>query len=199
MHGIPKLVIADNVPFWSRKCLLLAQEWGFTIVTSSLCYPLSNGRVERAVQTVSRGWQLDRTCTLAVLLVTDMWYISLDIGNINESESQSYPRGTRARERFTPGDEVLVQKEGLWYPTAVVDRHTSPRSYWVRDLDGKSSGKEELVRGSSLIGDRESRDKSVSEAKSGKEGLSVQDCRSECTTRVGRVVRKPGYLSDFVE
>ncbi|KAJ8872595.1 hypothetical protein PR048_026201 [Dryococelus australis] len=86
-HGIQKLAIADNVPFWSRECLLLAQEWGFTIVTSGPRYPHSNGIADRAVQTAKR-WQLDRTCTLAVSLVNDVRHISLAIGNINESESQ---------------------------------------------------------------------------------------------------------------
>ena len=51
-HGIPDEVVADNVPFSSKECLLFAKEWGFKISTSSPRYPQSNGMSERAIQTI---------------------------------------------------------------------------------------------------------------------------------------------------
>ena len=51
-HGIPRDVIADNVPFNSTECKNFAREWNFNIIPSSPRYPASNGLAERNVQTV---------------------------------------------------------------------------------------------------------------------------------------------------
>lgn len=50
--GIPKQVIADNVPFSSSECREFAKKWDFEITTSSPRYPKSNGLAERGVQIV---------------------------------------------------------------------------------------------------------------------------------------------------
>ena len=52
-HGIPEQLICDNMPFASRKIANFAQEWGFTITTTSPTYPQSNGLAERNVQTIA--------------------------------------------------------------------------------------------------------------------------------------------------
>lgn len=51
-HGIPQIVVADNVPFNSIECKNFAKEWNFTILPSSPRYPVSNGLAERNVQTI---------------------------------------------------------------------------------------------------------------------------------------------------
>ena len=51
-HGIPEEVISDNMPFASREMQAFANEWGFTITTTSPGYPKSNGFAERNVQTI---------------------------------------------------------------------------------------------------------------------------------------------------
>ena len=51
-HGIPDILMADNMPFASTKVRQFAAEWGFRIVTSSPRYPQSNGQAERFVGTV---------------------------------------------------------------------------------------------------------------------------------------------------
>ena len=48
--GIPKRVIADNVPFNSFECHSFAKRWNFEITTVSPKYPRANGQSERAVQ-----------------------------------------------------------------------------------------------------------------------------------------------------
>ncbi|KAB0804231.1 hypothetical protein PPYR_01201, partial [Photinus pyralis] len=53
-HGIPKILICDNVPFGSYECTKFSKEWNFEIRTSSPRYPQSNGQAERAVQTAER-------------------------------------------------------------------------------------------------------------------------------------------------
>jgi hypothetical protein len=48
-HGIPQEVIADNMPFASYEYRKFAQDWGFTLKTSSPRYPQSNGEAEKYV------------------------------------------------------------------------------------------------------------------------------------------------------
>lgn len=48
--GIPKIIIADNMPFGSYECAEFAKRMDFKFVTSSPHYPKSNGLAERSVQ-----------------------------------------------------------------------------------------------------------------------------------------------------
>lgn len=48
-HGIPDELIADNMPYASYAVRAFANDWGFTITTSSPHYPKSNGLAEKAV------------------------------------------------------------------------------------------------------------------------------------------------------
>jgi hypothetical protein len=50
-HGIPDIVIADNMPYSSYECQRFAKEYDFEFQTSSPGYPKSNGLAERFVQT----------------------------------------------------------------------------------------------------------------------------------------------------
>ena len=43
-HGIPKILISDNMPFSSFEMAKFAKEWNFQIITSSPRYPRSNGQ-----------------------------------------------------------------------------------------------------------------------------------------------------------
>ena len=51
-HGIPRIVITDNMPFASQEFQQFAQGWGFEQRFSSPGYPQSNGMVERAIQSI---------------------------------------------------------------------------------------------------------------------------------------------------
>ena len=53
-HGIPNTVVADNMPLNSAKFKDFAKIWQFTITTTSLNFPQSNGLVEKNVQTIKR-------------------------------------------------------------------------------------------------------------------------------------------------
>lgn len=48
-HGIPRVLIADNMPFSSSECKQFSDSWNFDIITSSPLYPKSNGLAEKAV------------------------------------------------------------------------------------------------------------------------------------------------------
>jgi len=43
-HGIPEIVVADNMPFDSYECKQFSKEWNFIFTTSSPNYPKSNGQ-----------------------------------------------------------------------------------------------------------------------------------------------------------
>lgn len=47
--GVPKQLLADNMPFSSYKFIEFSNEWNFQVVTSSPHYPQSNGLAERRV------------------------------------------------------------------------------------------------------------------------------------------------------
>ena len=54
IHGIPSQLIADNMPFSSKKFKQFASDWNFQVITSSPTYPQSNGLAERYVQTIKK-------------------------------------------------------------------------------------------------------------------------------------------------
>ena len=68
-HGIPEVVIADNMPFNSIEFHKFAKEWDFTIITSSPNYPQSNGLVERNVQTIKRLFSKAKESNTSIDLV----------------------------------------------------------------------------------------------------------------------------------
>jgi len=54
-HGIPETFRSDNGPqYSSEEFTRFASSYGFRHITSSPCYPQSNGQVERMVQTIKR-------------------------------------------------------------------------------------------------------------------------------------------------
>ncbi|KAK3914524.1 hypothetical protein KUF71_023925 [Frankliniella fusca] len=60
IHGIPMVLLADNNPFKSFKCINFAKEHNFEIVSCSPHYHQSNGLAEKAVSIVK---QFLRKCT----------------------------------------------------------------------------------------------------------------------------------------
>lgn len=56
-HGVPEIMMSDNMPFASYEFGLFAEEWGINQVTSSPTYARSNGQVERTIQTLKRLMQ----------------------------------------------------------------------------------------------------------------------------------------------
>ena len=58
-HGVPHVVIVDNMPFNNRKFKVFATSWNFQVVTLNLIisiplygYPQPNSLVEGNVQTI---------------------------------------------------------------------------------------------------------------------------------------------------
>lgn len=51
-HGVPEMLVSDNVPFNSLEFREFAESWNFSVTTSSPNYPKSNGMAENAVKLV---------------------------------------------------------------------------------------------------------------------------------------------------
>jgi transposase InsO family protein len=70
-HGIPEVLVADNMPFNSQEMRQFAHEYGFVIKTSSPGFPQSNGQSERMIGTIKqllrKAKEEDRDPNLALL------------------------------------------------------------------------------------------------------------------------------------
>lgn len=82
-YGIPKILIADNMPFGSFEFKKFAEEWKFKIITSSPRYPKSNGEAESAVKITKNLLRKNNDLELALLS-----YRSTPIPGIGLSPSQ---------------------------------------------------------------------------------------------------------------
>ncbi|XP_017892179.1 uncharacterized protein K02A2.6-like [Ceratina calcarata] len=51
-HGIPEIIVSDNMPLASYKFKNFAELWGIKLITSSPHYPKSNGQAESGVKIV---------------------------------------------------------------------------------------------------------------------------------------------------
>ena len=74
-HGIPEQLCTDNVPFNSAEFRKFANEWNFTLITSSPNYPQSNGQAEKAVHI------LKQLLTKAILSGRDPYIALLEYRN----------------------------------------------------------------------------------------------------------------------
>jgi hypothetical protein len=70
-HGIPKILIADNMPFNSLIFKEFSKKWNFQIITSSPHYPKSNGLVKKAVhiakQLIKKKIEENKDLDIAIL------------------------------------------------------------------------------------------------------------------------------------
>lgn len=84
--GVPRVIIADNVPFNSFECRNVANRWDFKIINSSPLYPKSNGLAERAVQIIKNIFK--KATSEEEVFVALMEYRSTPIKDMNLSPAQ---------------------------------------------------------------------------------------------------------------
>ena len=53
-HGIPEVIVADNMPYNCIEFKQFAKDWGFRVTKTSPTYPQSNGMSQKAVQVVKK-------------------------------------------------------------------------------------------------------------------------------------------------
>ena len=103
-HGVPREIIADNMPFNSNECRAFANEWDITITTSSPHYPQSNGLAEKAVGIVKN--MMKKTKNSDQLCIALMNYNNTPLGDLDLSPSQ-LSQNRRMRTKIVTKTESL--------------------------------------------------------------------------------------------
>ena len=103
-HGVPREIIADNMPFNSNECRAFANEWDILITTSSPHYPQSNDLAEKAVGIVKN--MMKKTKNSDQLCVALMNYNNTPLGDLDLSPSQ-LSQNRRMRTKLVTKTESL--------------------------------------------------------------------------------------------
>lgn len=127
--GIPKLVIADNVPFGSRECREFAERWDFEIVTSSPRYPKSNGQAERGVQIVKN--MMRRSKTREELQIALLEYRNTPTKDLSVSPSQLM-FNRRLRTKLPVSEKLLMPKINERVHEQLVNKSLNSKRYYDR-------------------------------------------------------------------
>ncbi|XP_039307927.1 uncharacterized protein K02A2.6-like [Solenopsis invicta] len=127
-HGIPDIVIADNMPYSSYECQRFAKEYDFEFQTSSPGYPKSNGLAERFVQTAKNILRKSEDLNGAL-----MEYRNTPITSLKRSPAELlYQRKLKTKLPVVEkGDTIVYKNKKQWQPAVVVSKHKSPRSYLI--------------------------------------------------------------------
>lgn len=173
--GIPRVLVADNMPFNSHQFQSFAKLWNFQIVTSSPEYAQSNGLAEKAVHIAKQMLRkclrdqneieialLEYRCTpvgnLGVapseLLMSRLLRTKLPTADINlrprvqdiknkqikiqEGYKAWYDKKANRKEiELIKGQTVMVKKKYGWAPGIVVKKAETPRSYIIKQENGR--------------------------------------------------------------
>lgn len=88
IHGIPEIVVADNMPFDSYECKQFSKEWNFTFATSSPNYPKSNGQSEKAVGIIKDMLKKCKNEGVVDFELFKLNYNNSPVGGLNFSPAQ---------------------------------------------------------------------------------------------------------------
>jgi hypothetical protein len=126
-HGVPIELIADNMPFASKAMREFADNWNFTITTSSPTYPQSNGQSERFVQSIKRLLKKasdDKSDPYVGL----MQYRNAQIAGLDVSPAQLlFSRRLRTK---LPSSSASLQPEVMPRHKALLDRQAKQKQYF---------------------------------------------------------------------
>lgn len=125
--GIPKIIIADNMPFDSYECRKFAEQFDFFIETSSPHYPKSNGLAERAVQICKN--KLPGHVSKFKSKVNEN--VEAEQKMKTENSKKYYDAQAKQRDEFNVNDTVFMRLSNKWVPGRITQKWHTPRSYVV--------------------------------------------------------------------
>lgn len=170
-HGIPDILVADNMPYASYEFKKFSDTFKFQVVTSSPHYAKSNGFAEAGVKIakslLKKGSDLDvallnyRTSQItgvgyspSELLMGRKLKTKLPVSHkslldpVNTSKGyekilnkqklakQYYDTCAKERQEFSAGDNVTINRDGIWEPAQIINKCNEPRSYIVKTENG---------------------------------------------------------------
>uniref|UniRef100_A0A3Q0QWP2 Integrase catalytic domain-containing protein n=1 Tax=Amphilophus citrinellus TaxID=61819 RepID=A0A3Q0QWP2_AMPCI len=143
-HGIPEKV---RPCYNSRDFSQFAKRWGFQHITSSPCYPQSNGIAEKTVQTAKRiltkAREDGKDPYLEFLEYRNFRRLrsilsSEDCASQKKGLPKPYDKTARPLPTLLPGASVYFQREdGRWQPATVTGPAETPQSYHIKTSDGQ--------------------------------------------------------------
>lgn len=143
-HGLPRTIVADNMPFTSHEFKKFCSENDIELVTSSPRYPQSNGFAERAVQTAKR------IIIKAKESNSEWWPALLEYRNTPLSDTKLSPNQMlMSRHTRTP----IPAHNSIFAPQANSNAHDSIRAGKRKQqiyYDQKAKHKEDFVPGQSV-------------------------------------------------
>ncbi len=129
-HGIPEVLVADNMPFGSRELRAFAHEWGFCVTTSSPKHAASNGQSERFVGTVKqlmrKAFEEGRDPHIALLM-----YRNTPISGMRYSPAQLL-MSRMLRDHVPTPTMMLHPKLAADAHTALMDRQAKQKKFFDR-------------------------------------------------------------------
>ncbi|CAI6369196.1 unnamed protein product [Macrosiphum euphorbiae] len=139
IHGIPKQLVADNMPFNSNEFQNFATDWEFVITTSSPRYPKSNGLAEKGVSIAKSILKRSDEGKVDKQLMLLEYRNSAIIGSKFSPAQLLMSRTLRSKipilnNALQPTD--LLTK--TWKPGKIINKYNTPRSYVFSDDTGNN-------------------------------------------------------------
>lgn len=152
VHGIPKVIVSDNMPFGSYQFEQFAESWNFQIRTISALYPKSEeGNTDIMLEyrnipvagTNTSPAELLMSRQLRTFLVPQretflkpkvQKQCAVQFNQLQEKEKKYYDRTSQQGNDFTPNQKVFIEnKENKTQEPATIEKRAStPRSYVVK-------------------------------------------------------------------
>lgn len=145
--GVPRVVIADNVPFNSFECKKFSERFCFDIITSSPNYAQSNGQAERAVQIAKNI--IKKSDNEEQVLVSLMEYRNTPLRDINLSPAQLL-MNRRLRTKLPISYSLLKPKLNVLVHEKLVEKSLKNKRFYdqkgVRTRDDLNTGDKVLIQ-----------------------------------------------------
>lgn len=194
VHGIPRYLVADNMPFSSQEFRKFAKEWDFEIINSSPRYPKSNGQAESAVKIaksiIKKCYDLNKDIYTAI-----MEYRNTPIKDVECSPSQAL-MSRRVRTKIPINRELLKPEVQLNVKEKIVKKQNVSKYYY--DKNAKSLS-ELYVNQNVLIRNGKKWERGVIVKKDGKPRSYWVKCQNNRMLRRNRAHLKPSNNEPIFE
>lgn len=172
-------------------------------------FPLNNINLSPAQLFLSRNLKTKLPISEQLLQPEIIMNMAPKFKSEQTKQKHYFDKTTKELKELSDNQNVLIKKENTWYPGKVVTKHGAPRSYFVRDEEGKLFRRNrKYLRPSMNSPERKNNDtgiENVHEQSHSNKSHNQEEQEStgtaltpEIRTRAGRLVQRPRALDDFV-